>query len=109
MNPADLHRARRVIAQADATIVQRLETIRQHAAAVDLALNRVLIECHDVLKLARSESAKGVDLLPVDTALTLFDLVRTLADQADATCAAADLALIDARARAPVAAALKVA
>lgn len=109
MNAADLYRARRVIAQADSTIVERLETIRQHAAAVDLALNRVLIECHDVLKLARTESAKGVELLPVETALTLFDLVRMLAYQAEDACAAADLALIDARARTPVAAAMKAA
>lgn len=98
MNPsADLHRARRAIAQSDATLPQRLEAIRAHAEKVSLTLTPLLLACSDLLALARAERAKGVELLPEHSALALFDLVTTLSDDADRAWRAADLALISLR------------
>lgn len=97
MSAADLHRARRVIAQSDATLPQRLEAIRAHAENVSLTLTPLLIACFELLDLARSERAKGVDLLPEPSALALFDLVTTLSNDADRAWRAADLALISLR------------
>ncbi len=97
MTYTDIQTARRVIAQSDATLPQRLEAIRAHAEKVSLTVTPLLLACSDLLALARSERAKGVELLPEHSALALFDLVMTLSDDADRAWHAANLALLSIR------------
>jgi hypothetical protein len=99
MSAADLHRARRVIARADATIEQRLTDIKAHAAELSVRITPLVIAAIDVLQLAREQAEQGVDIVPPDHALQLFDLANAFMHSADLMWERADLALIDARQR----------
>lgn len=99
MSAADLHRARRVIARADATIEQRLTDIRTHAAELSVRVTPLVIAALDVLQLAREQAEQGVDIVSPDHALQLFDLANAFMHSADVMWQSADLALIEARQR----------
>lgn len=99
MSAADLHRARRVIASADATIEQRLTDIRTHAAELSVRVTPLVIAALDVLQLAREQAEHGVEIVSPEHALQLFDLANAFMHSADVMWQSADLALIEARQR----------
>lgn len=99
VSAADLHRARLVIARADATIEQRLTDIRTHAAELSVRLTPMVIAALDVLQLAREQAEQGVYIVPPDHALQLFDLASAFMRSSDLIWESADAALIEARQR----------
>lgn len=99
MSAADLHRARAVIARADATVESRLLEIRDCANRLSICITPALLAAVELLDLARQDEARGVCILPPHDAVQLFDLVQLFAGTVDIAWENADAALIEARQR----------
>lgn len=99
MSAADLHRARQIIAQSDATIEQRLIDIHRQASELSIRITHAVIAALDVLDMSREQAGQGAEIVSPADALLLFDLANTLMHTADRAALQAEAALLEARER----------
>lgn len=74
---------RRYIANADATLPDRLRAIADHAERVSLVLVPAMLASLELLQLSRAGHEAGIDAIPETSAQALFDLLSRLMGDTD--------------------------